>query len=170
MPDELMLCPFCQEPIQPLATKCRHCKEYLPSGWNARAIPLDSSRSEPSSPTLAQDYRPVSTRVLDTDPPSWTEDDGLTYSCPGCNTPFASSGRKTLLGLRRTQCEHCGSTSLLPMTKAYRIASWIILGGFAMSFVGAWASGRYAIPGLLFVGMAYALYRDHRLRRSFDDT
>lgn len=36
MSDALTPCPYCQEPIQPLATKCRYCKELLPAGWSQR--------------------------------------------------------------------------------------------------------------------------------------
>lgn len=37
MAEALAPCPYCQETIQPLATKCRYCKELLPDGWSARS-------------------------------------------------------------------------------------------------------------------------------------
>lgn len=53
--ESLAPCPFCSEPIRSLATKCRHCKEYLWEGWSERSEPL-RSKSPPSD--VADPRRP----------------------------------------------------------------------------------------------------------------
>lgn len=52
MSDSLVPCPFCQEPIQPLATKCRHCKESLPEAWNEQRSSAASASRAPSSAAI----------------------------------------------------------------------------------------------------------------------
>jgi len=54
MSETLNPCPFCQERIQPLATKCRYCKEMLPEGWSNRPdVPSASSNAISRVPSVS---------------------------------------------------------------------------------------------------------------------
>lgn len=48
MSSSLHPCPYCREPIQPGAMKCRFCFEMLPEGWNEKAAAVESPSGETS--------------------------------------------------------------------------------------------------------------------------
>ena len=85
--------------------------------------------------------------------------------CQSCNSSFATEPRKTFLGFQKLKCTFCGIEATYPLTRAYRIAYWVIFAVMAATIANSFAEGQIGFPGGLGVGVLVALFIDWRLKR-----
>lgn len=87
--------------------------------------------------------------------------------CVNCGTRSYDIPKKHgSLGLQKFTCANCGTENILPLKTSTRIIYWVLISLFGAISVVAFATGRFAIPGVLVVLSAVALAMDHSARKN----
>lgn len=86
-------------------------------------------------------------------------------TCSTCKHQFKALPKRSFLGFQKVTCPACGQQSTHPLTSGYRTAYWVILILISLSLINTLAQGRFGFPGLVAFAMAFALYKDHSLRK-----
>lgn len=86
-------------------------------------------------------------------------------TCLQCGKAFPATMKRSFLGFPKVVCPNCGIRGHRPLTRGFRAFYWVFLGIMLLVLVALFASGGFAIPGILTILVIVALARDAAFRR-----
>lgn len=110
----------------------------------------------------------------------------ISTNCPKCGAAIHKAPTRSFLGFQKLTCPVCQIILNYPLTGGYRVITWLLAIFFFFhgmpylqnvikifqvtndSVLRAGAIGQLIVPGLLFFGFSYSLFKDYKLRKKYN--
>ena len=89
----------------------------------------------------------------------------INVTCKKCNSKFTGVPTRTFLGFQKLTCPTCQEKLTCPLTSGYRATYWVLLVFMVLSILGSISQGSFTVPGLMGIGVIFALVRDRKIQK-----